>query len=209
MITGEWVFIMTNSRSYNDVRASERVYLLDENTPVLNYEFDEVYPIDFLNPGVYIVFDNYPGFFQLCDNLGSKRKIFILTHTNCQLDYKTLSKHGFGSVKEGMHERRENNGRFYPDVIEILESAKSVDEIYEGVWNAVFAGQPLEEKLRVLHMCLSPTGVKEVISKKLHEKIGLNEGLFKKLSHFSDPFSDAYLAKLTEIRDKVFGDNFE
>lgn len=211
MKTENWIFILTNRTSYKDVSRLENIPRgvdeLDQATPILNSSFEQIYlPIKSLKPGLYIVFDDYTGFTSLCKEIGDSNKIFILTHTNCELNYETLSRKKIGVVRSGQHAKGELNGRFYPNVIEILEKGKSANEIYKEVWSVVFADHPLEEKLNVLHLCLTPAGVKHVLTKKLHKKIGLEENILKQLSRLHDPCSDVCLSILTEIRKKVLAD---
>ncbi len=210
MKKGNWIFILTNSKSYKDVNVdqSDKINLLDNQTPLLNSDFQEAYPINNLIPGIYIVFDDWNGFLDLCKQFNDKSKIFILTHTICTLNYDSLKDKGFVNVKKGQHDPPPA-GIYYPEVIRITESGRSEDEVYEGVWNAVFADHPLEEKLKVLHLCLTPDGVEKVLKDKLFERIGLERDIVNQLSLIKDPTSEAYITKLTEIRDVVLADNFK
>jgi hypothetical protein len=208
MKNDKWIFILTNENSYKTVKPESRIiYNLRSSQPILQWDFEAIDPSANLSPGLYIVFDNYGEFNDHLKKL-NKSKIFILTHTNCYWKIDKLLEIGYykNNLQKGMHEL---NGKFYPEVIEILESGNSEHEVFEGVWDVVFALHLLEAKLEFLHLCLTIEGVNKALSDKLHEKIGLDENLVSELSMFSDPVSDPYIIKLTEIRDKVLADNLK
>jgi hypothetical protein len=89
------------------------------------------------------------------------------------------------------------------------ETSPIVKEIIEWVRKKCTTSDLLELKLGLLHQCLTKEGVNKVLKEKIHEKIGLDENLVRQLSNITDPFSVGYLAKLTEIRDKVLADNLK
>lgn len=150
----QWIFILTNWASYENVdKSATKVKELSPKFPIRNYDFSIVHDRANLNSGLYIVFDDWNGFFDLCEKIIEKSKIFILTHTKGLLEYDNLINKGFGDVKRGQHSP-EPAGKYYPEVIKILESEKSEDEVFEGVWNAVFATNKLEVALQFLHKCL-------------------------------------------------------
>lgn len=95
------------------------------------------------------------------------------------------------------------------DIINGRDTSASVRDVITWVKKRPITTNILDLKLKLLHQCLSLQGLEKAIEEKLHEKIGLEENLLKQLSQRHDPFSEAYLSKLTEIRDKILLDNFK
>jgi hypothetical protein len=60
----------------------------------------------------------------------------------------------------------------------------------------------LEDKLRLLHACLTSEGAKNILQTSLADKLGIEEEVYK-LSQIQDPFSKEYIEILTETRDKL------
>jgi hypothetical protein len=193
----QWIFILTNWASYENVdKSATKVKELSPKFPIRNYDFSIVHDRTNLNSGLYIVFDDWDGFFDLCEKIIDKSKIFILTHTKGVLKYDNLIKKGFGDVKKGQHDPKPA-GKYYPEIIEILESGKSEDEVYEGVWNVVFAtDKVLERKKELMVLCMC------------EDWINTNWATIKSNQHY--PKVKDFIEKMagTRYRDAVYQENY-
>lgn len=193
-----WIFILTNPRSYRDLYLSDKINLLDEQTPVLNSNFQEVHPNINLNPGLYIVFDDYTKFDSIIQGIVDTSKIFILTHTNCRNNFNTLSnsEHGFGLVKKGKHEKQPF-GEYYPEVIHILENTETSGIVYEEVWTTVFTKEAESiYKLELMLICMC----KEMIEQ--HRDKILKNPFYSKVKEFIDEMAKAH------FKDPVYQKNY-
>jgi len=87
-----------------------------------------------------------------------------------------------------------------PDKGKKINEAKKV--IIEFFKNRTNDQDKLEDKLRLLHACLTSEGAKNILQTSLADKLGIEEEVYK-LSQIQNPFSKEYIEILTETRDKL------
>jgi len=147
---------------------------------------------------------------KISDKIGSKAIKLEATHEIGYNDFSMLNaenKFFYFKIYNALYNLYHNDSM--TDCFFNGQAISAPDGIVRITFEEIDKENDLDIRLRLLHLCLTPQGVNKVLINKLYEEIGLKEKLFVELEKISDPFSDEYIAKLTEIRDKVLLDNLK
>lgn len=205
-----FIFIITNPRSYQRVTECQQINILDNDTPVLNCKLNIVDLEKTLSRGLYIIYDDYQGFDNLMSNKSEKDTFFILAHTNGVNNFESLNerlivqknlKNVF--IFTGIHEEPPY-GKYYPEIFQLLNSGESEEQIFDIVLKYFTSLYVLDTKMKILHKCLTPEGVTEVISKESFRTLGIDLATLEQLKEVKDPLSEEYIKKLSMVKDKLF-----